>query len=259
MLAGTLLESLAQGLLESKRGRTPIPPLTDSYPDLTEEDAYQIQDTLLAVEGETPVGYKIGFTSRAMREQMGISGPNYGRLTEPMHVDPDAGPVSLSELIHPRVEPEIALLVERDLAGPGLTPAGVYSAVRWAFGALEVVDSRYRDYRFLAADNTADNSSAARFVLGRPISLGAATDLRLAGALLWRDGRVIARGLGADALGGPIRAVAWLANRLGSAGKVLEAGSIVLTGGLTRAYSVGEGGSFVAEFAGMGAVKVHFC
>ncbi len=259
MLAGSLAEGLAQSLLESKRARAPISPLTDSHPELTEEDAYQVQDAGLAAEGETPVGYKIGFTSQAMREQMGISSPNYGRLTEPMSVDPDAGPLPLSGLIHPRVEPEIALLVERDLAGPGLTLTAVYPAIRWAFGALEVVDSRYRDYRFLAVDNIADNSSAARFVLGSAVPFSAVPDLRLAGALLWQDGQAIARGLGADALGDPVRAVAWLANRLGETGGVLEAGSIVLTGGLTRACSVGDGGSFVAEFAGLGAVKVHFC
>ena len=259
MLAGTLAEGLAQSLLESKRARAPIPPLTDSYPELTEQDAYRVQDAVLAAEGDVPVGYKIGFTSQAMREQMGVSSPNYGRLTEPMYVGPNAGPLPLSGLIHPRVEPEIALLVKRDLAGPELTPTAVYPAIRWAFGALEVVDSRYRDYRFLAADNTADNSSAARFVLGSAVSLGTVPDLRLVGTLLWRDGLIIARGLGADALGDPVRAVAWLANRLGESGGTLEAGSIVLTGGLTRACSAGQGGSFVAEFAGLGAVKVCFC
>jgi 2-keto-4-pentenoate hydratase len=258
MSGNALVEDLAQSLLTSKRTRTPIPPLSDSYAGLTEEEAYRIQDTLLATEGGTPIGYKLGFTSQVMREQMGVSGPNYGRLTDVMQVDPDVGPIPLSELIHPRVEPEIALLVERDLAGPGLTSAAVYPTIRWAFGAIEVVDSRYQDYRFLAVDNTADNSSAACFVLGCPISMNTAPDLRLAGVLLWRGGRIIARGLGADTLGGPISTLVWLANKLGEVGKILEAGSIVLTGGLTRSHSVGEGGSFVAEFAGLGTVKVHF-
>lgn len=258
MLTGPLLEKLAERLLASRRSRTPISPLSDEHPDLTEEDAYRVQDALLDAESGTPVGYKLGFTSRAMREQMGIDGPNYGRLNAGMHVDPDAGPILLSELIHPRVEPEIALLVEKELRGPGLTVATVYSAVRWAFGALEVVDSRYRDYRFRAVDNTADNSSAARFVLGPPVSVSKAGDLRLAGALLWRNGQVVARGIGADVLGDPARAVVWLANRLGVAGRSLEAGSVVMTGGLTKAHAVGEGGTFVAEFGGLGAVKVHF-
>ena len=258
MLTGTLTEGLSQRLLEAERTRTPIPPLTDEHPGLTVRDAYAVQRALVDAKGGETVGYKLGFTSGAMREQMGIAGPNYGRLTRPMQVDPDSGPIRLSGLIHPRVEPEVAVLVEKDLAGPGLTPARVCPAIHWAFGALEVVDSRFRDYRFRAEDNTADNSSAARFVLGLPVSLAAAPDLRLAGVVLWRDGRVVGSGVGADALGGPIRAVAWLAERLGKEGRALEAGSSVLTGGLTRAHPVGGGGTVLAEFGGMGTVKVHF-
>lgn len=258
MLTGGSAESLSERLLEAERARTPIPPLTDELPGLTARDAYGIQRALVKARGEETVGYKLGFTSAAMREQMEIAGPNYGRLTRAMQVNPDAGPIRLSELIHPRVEPELAVLVEEDLAGPDLIPAQIYPSVRWAFGALEVVDSRYQNYRFRAEDNTADNSSAARFVLGPPTSLAAAPDLRLAGALLWRGGRLVASGAGAAALGDPMLAVAWLADRLGEEGGVLEAGSIVLTGGLTKADSVGGGGTFVAEFCGMGTVKVHF-
>jgi 2-keto-4-pentenoate hydratase len=253
-LTGTLVEELSRSLLEAERARVPIPPLSDSHPSLTERDSYRIQDALVAAKGESLVGYKLGFTSEAMREQMSIPGPNYGQLTRAMWVDADAGPVELSELIHPRVEPEVALLVEKDLSGPGLTRTSVYPAVRWASGALEVVDSRYQDYRFLVADN----SSAVRFVLGSPISLTAVPELRLVGAVLWHDGEVVDTGVGANAMGDPINTVVWLANRLGETGKILEEGSIVLTGGLTQARPVGEGGTFVAEFGGLGTVKVHF-
>lgn len=258
MLAGTLVESLVQRLLEAQRSRTPIGPLTDAHPDLDMQDAYQIQDVLVDARGESRVGYKLGFTSAAMRQQMGIPGPNYGQLTRYMLVDADSGPIALSELIHPRVEPEVALLVEKDLAGPGLTRAQVYPAVRWAFGALEVVDSRFRDYRFRLEDNTADNSSSARFVLGPAVPLAAVPELRLVSALLWKDGRVVDSGVGANAMGDPIATVAWLANRLGEVGKSLEAGSVVLTGGLTRAHPVDMERTFVAEFGGLGVVKVHF-
>ncbi|MGH3089256.1 MAG: 2-keto-4-pentenoate hydratase, partial [Rubrobacteraceae bacterium] len=230
MLSDELSEGLVRRLFEAERDRVPIAPLSDSYPDLSEEDAYRIQDGLVAAGGEGVIGYKLGFTSRAMREQMGISGPNHGRLTGGMRVDSNGARIELSRLIHPRVEPEVSLLIEHDLHGPGLLPVQVYPAIRWVFGALEVVDSRYRDYRFRAEDNAADNSSAARFVLGPPTALGGVPDLRLAGAMIWQNGRLLGRGIGADALGGPIDAVAWLANRLGEAGRKLEAGSIVLTG-----------------------------
>lgn len=254
----TKVEGLARRLLAAERARTPIDPLTDEHPDLTLRDAYRIQEAALEERGEPCVGYKLGFTSEAMRRQMGIPGPNYGRLTRSMPVDADSGPIPLSELIHPRVEPEVALLVERDLAGPGLTRAEIHLAVRLAFAALEVVDSRFRDYRFRLEDNTADNSSAARLVLGAPVDLSSAPDLRLVGALLWKDGHVLDSGVGANAMGDPLSAVVWLANRLGEWGRALEEGSIVLTGGLTRAHPVGEGGTFVAEFGGLGAVRAHF-
>ncbi|MEW6635314.1 MAG: fumarylacetoacetate hydrolase family protein [Actinomycetota bacterium] len=258
MSAAPQVEGLARRLLEAERARVPIDPLTDERPDLTLREAYRIQEAALEERGSPRIGYKLGFTSEVMRRQMGISGPNYGRLTRSMPVDADAGPIPLSGLIHPRVEPEVALLVERELAGPGLTRAEVYPAVRLAFAALEVVDSRFRDYRFRLEDNTADNSSAARFVLGPPVHLASAPDLRLVSALLWKDGRVLDGGIGADAMGDPLSAVVWLANSLGEEGRSLEEGSIVLTGGLTRAHPVGAGGTFVAEFGGLGAVWVHF-
>ncbi len=207
-MADTLTEELSLSLLEAERTRTPLLPLSDSHSDLTEQDSYQIQDALVATKEESRVGYKLGFTSDAMREQMGIPDPNYGQLTRSIWVDVDAGPIKLSELIHPRVEPEVALLVERDLSGTGLTPAQVYPAIRWAFGALEVVDSRCRDYRFLAEDNTADNSSTARFVLGSPISL--TTELRLVSVVLGRDGEIVDCRVGASAMGDSVRAVVWL-------------------------------------------------
>jgi len=258
MLPDTVSNGSVKRLLEAERTCTPTTPLSDSHPELSEEDAYHIQDGLIFAKGEGRVGYKLGFTSRVMREQMGIPSPNYGRLTESMRVDSDSGPIELSELIHPRVEPEVALLVEKDLAGPGLTPMAVYPAIRWAFAALEIVDSRFQNYRFRAEDNTADNSSAARFVLGPPVALSAAPDLRLTGVLLWHAGRVVDHGLGADALGGPVNALVWLANRLGRVDHTLEAGSLVLTGGLTKAHPVGGGGTFLAEFGGLGTVKAHF-
>lgn len=258
MLVATLVEKLAKSLLEAERIRTPMSPLTDFHPDLTEEDSYHIQDALVAARGEARVGYKLGFTSEAMRQQMGIPEPNYGQLTQSMQVNADDQTIALTELIHPRVEPEVALLVEKDLSGPGLKPTDVYPAVRWAFGAIEVVDSRFHDYRFQAQDNIADNSSAARFVLGDPVFLTAVHKPRLAGAILWRNGQLVDSGVGANAMGDPFLALAWLANRLGTQGETLEEGSIVLTGGLTRAHPVSEGGTFTAEFGGLGSSKVHF-
>jgi 2-keto-4-pentenoate hydratase len=248
-----LQHALARRLVAAERTRTPIAPLTDEYPDLTLEAAYEIQALVLAARKGEHAGYKLGFTSAPMREQMGIAGPNHGRLTADMRVDLE--PIALSGLIHPRVEPEVAVLVERDLAGPGVSAPRARSSVRWAMPALEVVDSRFRDYRFRLPDNTADNSSAARFVLGEPQSLED-LDLRYVEVVLDKDGERLDSGFGSNAMGDPLEAVAWLANALYERGATLEAGSVVLTGGLTRAHPAG--GTCVADFGRLGRVRARF-
>jgi 2-keto-4-pentenoate hydratase len=254
VLTAELHHTLARRLVAAERSRTPIAPLTDEHPDLTLEDAYGIQVLLLEARKGERTGYKLGFTSAPMREQMGIAGPNHGRLTADMRVDRQ--PIALSALIHPRVEPEVAVLVERDLTGPGVSAPHARSAVRWAMPALEVVDSRFRDYRFRLPDNTADNSSAARFVLGEPRSLEDLADLRSVEVALFRDDERLDSGFGSNAMGDPLEAVAWLANALCERGTTLEAGSVVLTGGLTRAHPAG--GTFVADFGRLGRVRTRF-
>lgn len=250
------VHELASRLHEAWRQARPIAPLTDTAPDLTEADAYAIQDALVCLRGGRPAGYKLGFTSAAMRVQMGVDSPNYGVLLDQTYL-PEAvlGP----GLIHPRVEPEIALLLERDLTGPGVTAVNVIGATGAVFAALEVVDSRFRDYRFHARDNIADNSSAAHYVLGAPQPLSAVGDTRLIGVLLSGNGRLLDQGLGVNALGSPLAAVAWLANRLAEHGRNLPAGSVVLTGGLTRAYPIQPGDTLVAEFGGpLGTVRLSW-
>lgn len=247
------VKALAMRLWEAERTRTPIAPFTDEM-SLTEDEAYAVQQETLRLRGERPAGFKLGFTSRAMREQMGVRTPNYGILTPSMCLQEPV--LDCRRQIHPRIEPEIAVLVERDLGGPGLTPAEVALAVQWVAPALEVVDSRFRDYRFRAVDNIADNSSASRYILGRFHPLGAA-DLRTAGVVVTKSGRLLDLGVGAAALGDPLEAVRWLANRLGEQGKALPAGSLVLTGGLTRAWPVQPGETVVADFGPLGWVQLY--
>jgi 2-keto-4-pentenoate hydratase len=247
---------LANRLHEAWRAATPIAPLTDDVPDLDEAGAYAVQTALVRLRGGTPAGYKLGFTSLAMRVQMGVDSPNYGVLLGQTYL-PE--PVLPGGLIHPRVEPEIALLLERELTGPGVTAVNVIGAAGAVFGALEVVDSRYRDYRFKAVDNIADNSSAAHYVLGAPQALGTLGDARLVGVLLSGNGRLLDQGMGVNALGSPLAAVAWLANRLADHGRSLPAGSLILTGGLTRAHPLAPGDTLVAEFGGhLGTVRLSW-
>lgn len=231
-------------------------PLSGDFPDLTEADAYMIQAELLRLKGGARTGYKLGFTSAAMREQMGVDHPNSGVLLADMRLPEQRLPAGA--LIQPRVEPEIAILLRRDLRGAQLTPEQVAAATAAVLPAIEVVDSRYRDYRFKSVDNIADNSSAARYLLGAPRALSDVGDLRLIGVLLSIDGVLVDQGLGVAALGSPLAAVAWLAGHLSARGEGLQAGEVVLTGGLTRAYALAPGQTACAEFgAGLGSLLLH--
>lgn len=231
-------------------------PLSDDYPNLTEADAYAIQAELLRLTGGVRTGYKLGFTSAAMREQMGVDHPNSGVLFGHMRIEGSTLPAG--ELIQPRVEPEIAIQLGRDLRGADVTPQQVADAVAAVLPAIEVVDSRYRDYRFKSVDNIADNSSAARYVLGAPCVLANIGDLRRLEVQLDIDGRVVDQGVGAAALDSPLAAVAWLTRHLAARGEGLLAGEVVLTGGLTRAHALPPGSTATARFSGgLGTVVLN--
>ena len=231
-------------------------PLSDDFPDLTEADAYAIQAALLRLKDTARTGYKLGFTSAAMREQMGVDHPNSGVLLANMRLAD--GRLPAGALIQPRVEPEIAILLGRDLHGADITPEQVAAATAAVLPAIEVVDSRYRDYRFKSVDNIADNSSAARYVLGAPRALADVGDLRRVGVRLSIDGVPVDQGVGAAALDSPLAAVAWLAAHLATGGESLRAGEVILTGGLTRAHALNPGQTAHAEFGqGLGSVVLQ--
>jgi 2-keto-4-pentenoate hydratase len=250
------LAQLASRLQRAAVDRQCGTPLSDEFPHLDEADAYAIQDALVRQKGGVRSGYKLGFTSAAMREQMGVDSPNSGVLLGSMRLI--SSHLAADALIQPRVEPEIAILLGRSLEGGGLTLDQVAAATSGVMPAIEVVDSRYTDYHFKAVDNIADNSSAARYLLGPPRELTEVADLRLLGVQLSIDGLVVDQGLGAAALGSPLAAVAWLAQHLAERGVALQAGEVILTGGLTRAYALNAGQTALAEFdGGLGSLMLH--
>lgn len=253
-----LIDACAQALFEAEQSRVTIPCLSSLHPELDETDAYAIQARKLFLRGQRHAGYKLGYTSAAMRAQMNIDHPNYGVLTEDLRIDEESGFIPMAELIHPLVEPEIALLVGRDISGDGHSRTSIYQAVDAVLPAMEIVDTRYHDYKFTIVDNISDNSSSARYLTGQPRSLKSLHDLRLLGVMLWSEGKTLDQGLGANAAGDPLLALAWLANFLAPLGKGIPAGSVILTGGLTRAHPAKLGQSFVAEFAELGTVRAHF-
>jgi len=179
-----------------------------------------------------------------------------GWITSGMIVD-YGGPVDRSSLIHPRAEPEIAFLLGRDVTAPA-TVTSVLAATEAVFAAVDILDSRYDDFRFTLPDVIADNASGGRIVLGpqarRPDEL---VDLRLLGCVLRVGGEVVATAAGAAVSGHPAAAVAWLANRLGAQGKNLRAGMLVLSGGLTAPVPLEPGSAITAEFDGLGSIEVY--
>ena len=251
---------VADALWRAEGERAPIDPVTDTWPDLSVADAYAIQSHNVSrrvAAGAVIRGHKVGLTSRASQELLGVREPNFGVLLDGMFVD-EGDEVAFSALVQPRVEAEIAFVMERDLAGPGVTTTDALTAVAGALPAIEVVDSRIRDWRVRLADTVADNASAARVVVGARLTSVAGLDLRLIGMLFHRNGLPFDSGAGAAVLGNPARCVAWLANKLGSLGRGLRAGDVVLPGALHRMVPARPGDVFHATFAHLGSVTAQF-
>jgi len=251
--------AVAGELDRARRTATPIPPLSERCPGLAVADAYRIQ--LAGVElrtagGAVTRGHKVGLTSYAMQRQLGVQQPDYGALLDDM-ILPDGAVLPSGELINPRIEPEIAFLLGDDLAGPGVTVAHARAAVQLVVPALEVIDSRIRDWRITLPDTIADNASSGLVVLGvQPLPLYGRS-LRLTGCVLRRNGEIVGTGAGGAVLGDPLAALAWLANTLATWGRGLSAGDLVLPGACTAAVPAAPGDVFTATFAGLGCVTAR--
>ncbi|GAA4707856.1 fumarylacetoacetate hydrolase family protein [Pseudonocardia yuanmonensis] len=247
------VEELATRLDKAVADRRAIGKLSDEFPELDLPTAYRVQRRLR--EGAGPLsGWKLGVTSRAKQAQVGVSEPVYGFLAAANALDLGS-PLDTSRHIQPRCEPEIVFTLGRDLAGPHVTAADVLAASSGAAVGIEVLDSRYTDYGFTMADVVADNTSAARYVVGAPVS-PAGIDLRLVGVVLEKNGQVAATASGAAVLGHPAAAVAWLVRQLSGEGQGLRAGEIVLSGGLTAAVPVAPGDVVVATIDRLGSVEL---
>lgn len=245
--------ALAGELHAARHGRRPVPTLTSRWPGLDERAAYAVQAHGIALredDGEVVVGGKLGFTSEAMRRAMGVDHPNHGWLTDAMWLHD--GVADLGRFIHPKVEPEIAFLLGDPLRAP-VTAGDVRAATAAVMACLEVVDSRYVGFRFGPLDNIADNSSAGGVALGDPADPGR-IDLRLAGVVVSVDGVVTSTAAGAAAHGDPAAAVAWMVN---TCGRPLQAGAVVISGGLTAPVDLRSGTTVTAELDRIGSVTVR--
>lgn len=250
----------AQALFQAKVTRTPIAPLTTSDPDLTVTDAYRIQQglvELLCADGATIVGYKLGLTSKPMQEMLGVDQPDYGPVLSNMVFD-DGAVIDLSGYIQPKVEAEIALVLDSPLQGPGVTALQAAGAIAGAVPAIEMVDSRIADWKIRLIDTIADLASSAATILGARVVPLAGWDPRLVGMAITRNGVTAGTGAGAAALGSPVGAVAWLANTLGPYGVTLQPGHFVMTGALHAAFPVFPGDVIRADFDRLGTVTGRF-
>lgn len=250
------LKPLADKLWLATESGTPIPPLSEDA-DLDVESAYAVQRLNIerrVAGGAKIVGYKVGLTSEAIQEWLGVDQPDFGTLLDTMEIA-DGGVLDLSKLLQPRAEGEVAFLIDHELAGPGVGAADVIAATRAVLPAIEIIDSRIADWKITFEDTVADNASSGMFVLGtRPVPLEKVR-LRTSGLALRKNGRVVSTGAGAACLGNPTNAVAWLANRLGSVGESIPAGSVVLSGAMGPVTELSAGDALVAEIAGMGSVR----
>jgi 2-keto-4-pentenoate hydratase len=192
-----------------------------------------------------------------MQRQLGVDQPDYGHLLDGMFWLENE-PIPAARFLQPRVEPEIAFVLAGELRGPGVTVADAIGAVGFVLPALELIDSRIRDWRISLLDTIADNASSAGVILGSsPVPLAGA-DLRLAGCNLHKNGQLAGTGAGGAVLGSPLTALVWLANTVGERGVVLEPGQVILPGSVTAAIPVGPGDTVTATFAGLGSVTARF-
>ena len=255
-----LIEQLGTELYQALVDAKTVKPLTERHPDISIEDAYQIQKQLMKLRlaaGERVIGKKIGVTSKAVMNMLGVYQPDFGYLTDGM-VYNEGQAIPMSRLIQPKAEGEIAFVLKKTLKGPGISSADVLAATEGVMACFEIVDSRIEDWKIKIQDTVADNASCGVFVLGDRLVDPRDVDLNTCGMVLEKNGDIVATGAGAAALGAPANAVAWLANTLGRLGIALEAGEVVMSGSLAIMVPVAAGDNLRVSIGGIGSCSVRF-
>jgi 2-keto-4-pentenoate hydratase len=254
-----MVEQLAQKLLEAERKKQPITPLTETNPDITPADAYAIQLAQIDVKkaaGAYVKGLKIGLTSKAMQDMLGVYTPDYGFVLNTMLFDEKA-PLDPTQFIQPKVEFEIAFVFNKELKGPNVTMEDVINATDYVVPAVEVIDSRITDWNIKFEDTVADNGSSAGAILGEKYTLlSEIDDITSIPMTITKNGEFLDEATSASVLGNPLNAVVWLANAVSEYGITIEPGMFVLSGALSKAVLFEAGDTFEAEFDVLGKVSV---
>jgi len=255
-----LITALGDELYAALVGGHVVDPLTLRHPHFSIEDAYGVQQRLNARRidaGERVIGKKIGVTSKAVMDMLGVYQPDFGLLTDAM-VYNDGDAIPARSLIQPKAEGEIAFILKQDLQGPGISAADVLAATEGVMACFEIVDSRIRDWKIRIQDTVADNASCGVFVLGDRLIDPRHVDLNTCGMVFEKNGEIVGTGAGAAALGAPANAVAWLANTMGRLGLSLKAGEVILSGSLAAMVPVKAGDNLRVTIGGIGGCSVRF-
>ncbi|MEH6906166.1 2-keto-4-pentenoate hydratase [Neobacillus drentensis] len=261
MIATESIEQMANELFLAEKSGMELDQLVNRYPHLDVELAYEVQQRLVdrkCIEEKTRVaGWKLGLTSKAKQEMMGVHEPTYGVLLQNMQLY-SGEPISLAPFIHAKIEPEMAFIMNRELRGPGVTVADILAATEYVAPALEIIDSRYRNFSFSLLDVIADNSSSSRFIIGDKFTRLGDFDLSLVGMVFKQNGKIVATSAGASVMGHPARAVAWMVNKLALTGQYVKPGEVILSGALTGAVAMKENDVFSCHFDHLGSLDVSF-
>ena len=255
-----LAAELAAAFITAEQRCEPIEPIRLRHPDLTEADVYQVQKTLVEQKvqgGERVIGWKAGATNAAAQANMGLDGPTFGHLFASGQVS-ETEPCERAALIHPRIECDGAFRSGRDLAGTNVTIDDVMAATEAILPAFEIVDPRTQGWQVGLCEMVADNVFAARYVLGQEYRPAIGLDLPSVTVVLHKNGEQVASATGANVLGNPAQAVAWLANKLAEYQLQIKAGDLVLAGSLTPLHPISAGDRFEAIFSDLGSVRVRF-
>ncbi|MDD2895454.1 MAG: 2-oxo-3-hexenedioate decarboxylase [Aliarcobacter sp.] len=254
------IEKLAKHCEDAELNAQEITKITDDYPEMTYEDAYDIQWTARRAKearGHKIVGMKMGLTSQAKMKQMGVPNPCYGYLADYFAYG-DGAQIKIDELIHPKVEAEIAFVLKDDLSGPGCHIGDVLAATDFVMPAVEVIDSRYKDFKFDLKSVIADNSSSSRYVTGGRMRDIKDLDLKTLGVVMEINGEIVQLGAGAAVLGHPATSIAMLANMMSERGEILKAGTYILSGAITAAVGVKKGDNVTVKFQDLGSLSFRF-
>ncbi len=259
MLSDADRNKAADQLMQAERDRKPAVQLSKTWPDIKIEDSYAISSEVTRrkiAQGAKLIGHKVGLTSKAMQQSSQIDEPDYGHLLDSMLIA-DGAKIPHENYCVPRVEVELVFVLAKPLKGPGIGLLDVLRATEYVVPAIEIIDARVQNPRKIF-DTVADNGAAAGIVIGgRPVG-PMDIDLRWVGGIMYRNSEIEETGLAAGVLGHPALGIAWLANKVGAFGTVLEPGHMMLSGSFTRPVWANKGDTLHADFGPLGSVAVQF-